>query len=211
MTDPRSHDDLIRGLGADLTPVRRLKPPGVATLAWLAAAAAIGAGLAAVYGTHDMMARLSSAPDLWMAALGSALTAVLAALAAFELSRPDRPSLWALLPLPGLLLWLGASGMGCLRTWAQGGNGDGMECLRFILMISLPLAIVMGLLLRRAFTFHPVLTAALAGLACAAASATLLNFCHPFDAAATDLAVHALAVGMVTAIAAFSGGRLLRR
>jgi hypothetical protein len=212
MADPRSHDALIHGLGDDLAPVRRLKPPVLSALLWLGAAALIGAGLVWGYGTHDMMVRLSSARDLWLAAIGSLATAVLAALAAFELGRPGRSRLWALLPLPGLALWLGASGWGCLRLWALGATGGaGMDCLKFIAGVSVPLAVVMVLLLRRAFPLYPALTAALAGLACAAASATLLNICHPFDASATDLAAHTLAVAAVTVVMAMSGGRLLRR
>jgi hypothetical protein len=53
------------------------------------------------------------------------------------------------------------------------------------------------------------LTAATAGLAAAAAAATLLNFCHPFDAASTDIVVHALAVGLVIAGNRALSGRLL--
>ena len=44
---------------------------------------------------------------------------------------------------------------------------------------------------------RPNLTAIIGGLACASAAATLLNFIHPYDAAATDLAVHAVAVTIV--------------
>src|ERR1700728_2253409 len=44
----------------------------------------------------------------------------------------------------------------------------------------------------------------------AAAAATLLNFFHPFDAAAADLAVHAAAVAFVVTAAWALGGRTLR-
>jgi hypothetical protein len=69
--------------------------------------------------------------------------------------------------------------------------------LIFIIGISIPLSALMIVMLRRAYSLQPALTAALAGLATAAAAATLLNFFHPFDAAATDLAVHACAVAVV--------------
>jgi hypothetical protein len=49
----------------------------------------------------------------------------------------------------------------------------------------------------------------IAGLASAAAAATLLNFFHPFDAAATDLAVHIFAVAIVIAANRTFSGRLL--
>jgi hypothetical protein len=53
------------------------------------------------------------------------------------------------------------------------------------------------------------LTAAIAGLAAAAAAATLLNFFHPYDAAATDLMVHVLAVALVIVANRAFSGRLL--
>jgi hypothetical protein len=211
MTDSRSHERLIHDLGAGLTPVRRVSTTWFA-LAWLAVAGVIAAGLSMTYDMHVMIVRLTSAPDMWLAAAGSALTAVLAAKAAFELGIPGRSRAWALLPLPAALLWIGASGMGCLRTWAHVGAGGGdLDCLKFIITFSVPQAVVMVLLLRRAFPLYPALTAAIAGLACAAGSATLLNLCHPLDAVATDLAVHAGAVVVVIGLMTLSGGKLLRR
>jgi hypothetical protein len=41
----------------------------------------------------------------------------------------------------------------------------------------------------------------------AAAAATLLNFFHPFDAAATDLLVHVFAVGLVVVVSRSVGAR----
>ena len=48
--------------------------------------------------------------------LGWIATTVSAAFAAFELSLPDRSRAWALLPLPAAALWVGASGLGCMRA-----------------------------------------------------------------------------------------------
>jgi hypothetical protein len=151
---------------------------------------------------------------MWLAALASMLTVVLAATAAFELSLPDRKATWALLPLPALLLWIGASGMGCLRTWSVAETSpmppDQVgHCLIFILGFSLPLSLLLIVMLRRGFSLRPKLTAVIGGLACASAAATLLNFVHPYDAAATDLAVHGLAVTIVILANILFGGRLL--
>jgi hypothetical protein len=66
-------------------------------------------------------------------------------------------------------------------------------------------------LLRRACPLRPMLTAVLVGLASAAASACLLEICHNFDASASDLLMHALAVAIVIAANALMGGRLLRK
>src|SRR5258707_11918794 len=112
-----SYDRLIQALGADLTPVRRLAPPGARTLIWLTIVGAIALALATVSDVGAMSRRLMAAPDMWLAAIGSLVTAVLAAVAAFQLSLPDRKPAWALLPLPAAVFWVAASGIGCLRSW----------------------------------------------------------------------------------------------
>lgn len=214
-SDPR-HQALIDTLGAGLTPVRRLPPPWLRTLGWLLAVAAIAALLLMHYGTAPMLRRWAGAPDLAWAAAGAVLTTACAAWAAFALSVPGRSRAWAWLPLPAALLWIGASGLGCLRTWLApdtsiAGVHQSADCLVFIISFSIPLSALMILLLRRACPLRPVRTAILVGLASAAASASLLEICHAYDAAATDLLTHALAVLIVIAANAAMGGRLLSR
>jgi hypothetical protein len=209
------HERIIRSLAADLKPVRPLRPPGLRALIWLAVVAAAAFVLAAVADRPAVAARLVAAPDMWLAAAGSALTMVLAAIAAFQLSLPDRNRLWALLPLPAALLWLGASGAGCLRTWLVADIhpavlGESRDCIAFILAVSVPLSALLLAMLRRAYPLHPGLAAAIAGLASAAAAATLLNFFHPYDASATDVAVHVIAVSLVIVANRAYGGRMLQ-
>jgi hypothetical protein len=72
------------------------------------------------------------------------------------------------------------------------------------------LSILLVLMLRRGYPLRPNLTAATGGLAAAAAAATLLNFFHPYDAAATDLVVHAGAVVLVVLAGRALSGRLFR-
>jgi hypothetical protein len=120
------------------------------------------------------------------------------------------------LPLPGLLLWIAGTGMGCLRSWVIPGlHAASLEeartCFSFIVALSIPLSIVMIVMIRRACPLRPNLTAATAGIAVAAASATLLNFFHPYDAGATDALVHCVAIGLVIAVNRSLGGRLLSR
>jgi hypothetical protein len=208
------NERLVQALGAELTPVRRLAPPSLRVLTWLAILGSVALALAMVSDLAAMMHRLMAAPDMWLAAMSSMLTTVLAAMAAFELSLPDRKTAWALLPLPTLLLWIGASGMGCLRTWSIA-ETDPMpadhpaHCLIYILGISLPLSLLLIVMLRRGFSLRPNLTAIIGGLACASAAATLLNLIHPYDAAATDLAVHALAIIIVIIANTIFGRRIL--
>ncbi|WP_428375650.1 NrsF family protein [Lichenicoccus sp.] len=214
MSDTHMADRLIDRLSLDLRPVRPLPGPGRRAALWLAAVCLIGLVLAGFSDLGRMWARLTATPDMAMAAAGAAASAALAAVAAFMSSLPDRSRLWSLLPLPTVALWVGASGLGCLRGYALPGTiveppGDGMSCLVFILGFSVPLSALLVLMLRRACPLNPSLTAGLTGLAAAAAAATLLNLFHPFDAAATDLAVHGVAVALVILLNRVLGGRLL--
>jgi hypothetical protein len=214
MAGTDSIDRLICALGDDLAPVRRLASPTLRAFGWLAIVAAIGLALAIFADVHAMARRLVAAPDMWIAGIGSLLTAVLAVLAAFQLSLPDRKTAWALLPLPTAAVWICASGIGCLRQWGlpdvhPAVLGETKSCLIFIVGLSVPLSIILIAMLRRAYSLRPNLAAAIGGLACAAAAATLLNFIHPYDAAATDLAVHAVAVGVIVAANRMIGGRIL--
>jgi len=197
-----AHEHLIRDLASELVPVGRLKSPIARTFGWLGGVAVVAVVLAIIADLPALEHRLSAAPDMWLAIAGSATTAILAALAAFQLSLPDANRAWAALPLPAALLWVVASGLGCLRAWLVPGThiadlSETRDCLIFIVGISIPLSALMIVMLRRAYSLQPALTAALAGLATAAAAATLLDFFHPFNAAATDLAVHACAVALV--------------
>lgn len=194
---------LIGRLGTELRPVRRLAGPVWRAAAWLGVVL-LGAALVAMrVDMEPVAARLAARPDMWLAAVGSVTTAVAGALAVMMLALPDRDARWALLPLPPALLWLGASGMGCARqdaiallhpaSMGQAAN----ECLPFILGASLLLALPLGVLLWRARPLRPGLVAWTGGLAVAAAAASLLWLCHPFDASLADLIVHAAAIGLV--------------
>ncbi len=210
-----SNDRLISVRSAGLRPVRPLPSPALRTLIWLMLVAAIAAPLAMFANVAAMWHRVTAVPDMWLAALGSITTMATAAFAAFELSLPDRSRAWVFLPLPATALWVGASGLGCLRAYVLPGThvaavGEARDCLLFIVGLSIPLSTALFVMLRRAYSLAPPLTAAMAGLASAAAAATLLNFFHPFDAAATDLAVHAVAVVIVVAAAQMAGSRALQ-
>jgi hypothetical protein len=76
--------------------------------------------------------------------------------------------------------------------------------------LSVPLSAALIGMLRRAYSLAPPLTATMAGLASAAAAATLLNFFHPFDTAVGDLGVHSVAVLIVVAAARAVGSRTLQ-
>jgi hypothetical protein len=214
MSERLPHQRLIEDLSRELKPVRRVRPTTLA-LIWLVLVALFADFLAVRADLHAMMVRLSAAPDMWLAALGSTLTAVLAVIAAFMTGMPGRSPRWALLPLPALALWIFESGMGCARSWRLPGMqdasmGDTGHCFGFIVLVSLPLSLLLIVLLRWTFPVRPNLTAALGGLAAAGAAATLLNFFHPYDATVSDLAVHAVAVALVVGLNRLCASRLFR-
>lgn len=213
MSEPDRHDRLVEDLVGDFKPVRRLHSPGRRAFGWCAAAVGLGLAVLPFVDTSALAARLSVL-DLRLSALGSVLTALAAALAAFQTSVPGRPVAWALLPLPPLLLWLGASGLGCLRSWLAPASDvpDAEEmrgCFVFLVGVSLPLSALLVLMLRQAYSLQPNLTAALGGLAAAAGAGSLLVLFHPHDTTATDLVVHIAATLLVIGLNSLLGGRLL--
>ncbi len=196
-------DRLIAELSTGLKPVRRIASPWVRAGLFLAVVGVAGAVLSMQADLQAVGARLMAAPDMWLAVVGSVATTALAAIAACMVSVPGRSWRWAWLPAPGVVLWLGASGMGCLRTaalgvWRPAIMADAMhECMPFILRGSVLLAVPMALLLWWARPLRPALVATMGGLAVAAGAASLLWLFHPYDASAEDLLVHTVAVLIV--------------
>jgi hypothetical protein len=208
--------DLIDSLAADARPVRPLKPPLARALAWLAAAALLG-GLA-VYLLADvprLLARHAGREALIAAEMAAMLaTGALAVIGAFFLSVPGRSRRWLLAPLPTFLVWLLLSGAGCYRELVRSGPsgleiGHSLDCLIFILAMSLLLGAPLLWRLSRARPVDPLPVAALGGLGVAALAAFLLQFFHPFAVTFLDLAVHFLAILLVVAATALINRRAL--
>lgn len=197
-------EKLIARLAAESEPVRRLRPPALRAALWLASVAAALAAAILLFANLGVFAARAADPKLALELTGTLLTGILAVIAACELSLPDRSPAWALLPLPTLALWILASGYSCWRHWLVHGPdgwtiGESANCFRFILGVSVPLAVSLVVLLRRAAPLAPVRVAAMGGLGVAALAAFALQFFHPFDVTFMDLAVHAVAVTIVVA------------
>ena len=116
------HDRLIEGLASDLRPVQPLPSPGRRAAIWLGFVILAALALSLIADLSAFAQRFMASPDMWLAMTGSALTALLAAIAAFRLSLPDSSRAWAWLPLPAALLWIIASGLGCLRECRASGH-----------------------------------------------------------------------------------------
>jgi hypothetical protein len=196
------NEQLIKSLTVDLRPVRPLRPPALRAALWLGGTALLSALVVSLtVGIHVIAIRIVVPRVAWQCA-GEALTAVSAVLAAFMRSVPGRSPRWALLPLPGCALWLGASGLGCLvNGWGLGHpSGESLHCFVFILGASVPLAAALFAALRRARPIDPLPVATLGTLGVAASAAFVLEFFHPFDVTVIDLALHLGAVGIVMAL-----------
>ncbi len=201
---PSATDRLIERLAWEAEPVRRLQPPLRRAAIWLAVVTAALAAAIFAFADLDVFARRAADEKMTLELVGTVLTGVLAIIAAFELSLPDRARSWALLPLPGLALWIASSGYSCWRHWLTYGPdgweiGESWNCFRFILGASLPLAASLIFLLRRARPLTPLPCALMGGLGVAAIAAFALQFFHPFDVTFMDLAVHLVAVAIVIA------------
>jgi hypothetical protein len=210
-------DKLIERIAAAAGPVRRLRPPVLRAALWLVAVAAVLSAAVLGFADLDIFASRVADPKLALELTGTLLTGILAVIAAFELGLPDRSPAWALLPLPTLALWISSSGYSCWRHLLVYGPdgwtiGESAHCFRFILGISIPLALTLVPLLRRAAPLAPVRVAAMGGLGIAALAAFALQFFHPFDVTFMDLSVHVVAVALViTALAIVERAGMARR
>jgi hypothetical protein len=213
---PEPMDQLIERLAADAGPVRRLRPPLVRALQWLLAVAAIATIAVIAFANVDLFMERARDPKLVFELTGTVLTGILAVIAAFQLSLPDRSPAWALLPVPPLVLWLASSGYNCYRHWITFGPdgwalGESADCFRFIVLTSIPIGASLLWLLRRAYPLNPTRVAIMGGLGAAALSAFVLQFFHPFDVTFMDLGVHLVAIAIVAASAALVEGVAQRR
>lgn len=213
MSDGSDISRLIGDLSADLKPVRRLPPPWLRALIWLGVVLVVGLLLVATRTLLPALGIIGNDPFMLPGAYASLATAILAAIAAFELSLPDRSDAWILLPLPPLAVWIVLNGLGCLATLAIPGTETSpfqfMVCFSLILGISIPLTAAMIFMLRRTRPLRPLRVGILGGLAASAAAATLLILIHPHDSAVLDLAAHCVAVAVIVGLNVLLGGRLL--
>jgi hypothetical protein len=188
-------DELIGRLATDLRPVQRLAPPLLRAARWIGFAIALVGACVVLFGPrHDLMDRLARPHEVaqLVFALG---TGVLAAIAAFQLSLPDRSARWALLPLPAAGAWVGTLGLGCMADVAREGPqalvlGTSWGCFRFIILMGVPLSLSLVWMLRHAGPIRPMPVAVLGGLAGAAIASVGLSLFHHLDAAVMVLAWH---------------------
>jgi hypothetical protein len=209
------HDHLIRALAADLRPVVPLSSPLVRTAFWFAASLVLALLLYALP-TRPHLGQVGgdASPTVFAGVAASVFLAFFAALAAFELSLPQRGSWWALLSLPFLAAFILIQGWGCLESlydasvWGASIE-ESSSCLVATILLSLPPSALILFMLRKTMPLRPHLVAVQAGLAGAGVGAFLLILVHPHDSALLDLAAHMLAIAIIIAANLVLGGWLL--
>ena len=209
-----STPDLIDALAANLAPVRRLRPPVTRAACWLLLAALLLALLAVSQGTRSDLPQRLREPTFILGMSGALLTGILAAVAAFMVSLPDRSRFYLLLPAPALVLWLSTIGYQCLTNWVSlevNGIrlGETARCFATLVLTSLPLSLAMLVMLRYAAPLRPMAVTLTGSLAVAAITAMALSLLHDLDATLMilmwNLGTAALFVGMGGAL----GGKML--
>ncbi len=211
----RSTAALIDRLAAQAAPVRRLSPPWLRALAFLALAAAVLGAWALIHGTRPDLAQRLADPMFRMCVGASLASGMAASLSALTLALPDRSRLWALLPLPCAALWLGSISYGSLMDWVvltPDGWQAGMAVTTFTTLIlgSVVLSAAMFWLLRFAGRLRPSLALAQAGLAVSALTACAISVLHKFDASVLVLAWNLGMTVLVVTLETWLGRRLLR-
>ena len=179
--------DLIDALVETATPVRRLRPPIVRAGLWLAFAAIVLGLIAIAHGVRPDFSDRVRQPLFVLSMMGALATGILAAVASFQISLPDRSRLWTVLPLPPLALWVATIGYGCLTDWVSMDPdglhmGEAIRCFATLLMTSVPLSIAMLVMLRYAALLRPLEVSVMSGLAVAAVTAFALSLFHELDA-----------------------------
>jgi len=205
--------DLIGALAANLAPVRRLRPPVTRALSWLLLAALLLAVLAVSQGIRPDLAQRLHGPSFILGVAGASLTGILAAVAAFMLSLPDRSRFYLLLPAPALVLWLSTIGYQCLTDWVSlepNGIrlGETARCFATLVLTSLPLSLAMVVMLRYAAPLRPMSVTLTGSLAVAAITATALSLFHDLDATVMILTWNLGTAALFVGLGAALGGKM---
>lgn len=180
-------EQLIDALAADIRPVHRLRPPWLRCTLWLGFAAVIVTMLGISHGVRPALAQRFHDPLFTIRIAAALATGVLAALSTFLVSLPDRSQRWALLPVPGVIVWFSTIGYGCLTNWitlgpAQVHLAEAASCFATLVLVGTPLSLALLLMIRRAGPLRPASATICGALAVAAVTAAALSLFHRLDA-----------------------------
>jgi hypothetical protein len=211
----RKTPDLIDALVECATPVRRLRPPLVRAGLWLGFASLILALLAIGHGVRGDLAERLHQPVFAVSIAAALATGILAAVAAFMVSLPDRSQGWLLLPAPALAVWVGTIGYGCLTDWVNIGPGgvhmgETLRCSATLVLTSVPLAIALAVMLRYGALLRPGAVTLAGALAVAAITSGALSLFHDLDATMMILIWNLGTAALITGLGSLFGRRMFR-
>ncbi|MBI1220411.1 MAG: DUF1109 family protein [Rhodobacteraceae bacterium] len=207
--------ELIATLASHPTPIRRYRPPVQRAVVWLSVSALLIGVIAIEHPLRpDLPTLLHQTP--YLLTLCSALaTGVLAAIAAFLLSVPDRSRLWGFLPLPPMGLWLSSVGYQCLTHWVAIGPkgitlGQTADCFATLTLVGLPLGLAASLMLHHAARLDVAKVSLLASLAVSGMTAVAMSLFHPIDASVLILTFNVGSTAVLLGLGLFLGTRFRR-
>jgi len=207
-------DKLIQRLADGSEPVRPLPRPWLRMATWLALAVAyIALVVYVVSPRDDLLAKLRDL-RFCIEEIAALATGIAAAVAAFASTIPGSNRRLLLLPVLPLMVWLGSLGQGCIEAWIRLGP-DGLSlqpdwyCVPAIVLVGAVPAIAMAVMLRRGAPLTPHKTVALGGLAAAGFGNFGLRLFHDQDASIMVLVWQVGTVLVLTALAAWTGPRIL--
>ena len=204
-------DQLIESLTRNLQPVQPLRKPALRAALWSAFATVVIAAIGATCGSRADLAHAIGEAHFLAPLIGSWLTGVTAAVAAFTISLPDRSRRWLFLPVVPVLLWGTGFAYSCLTN-----TGDLLgslellpesACLMTILATSAGLIAVLLPMLRRVKTLRPSLTAWLACLAVAGFADTAHLLVHTEQDSLIALTVNLVPALLIVMFGGLAGRR----
>lgn len=206
--------DLIASLSANATPVRRLRAPLVRACSWLSLAFLILVLLGVSHGLRPDFTKQLGNHTFVVGLVASLLTGVLATVAAFMLSLPDRSRLYALLPVPSLLAWMLTVSIGCLTDWVEVGPdgmkmGEAVSCFATLILTSLPLSLALLVMLRYTARLRPDSVIWMGSIAVGALTASALALFHNIDATVMILMWNLGAAALIVGLGRIFGHRML--
>jgi hypothetical protein len=207
--------DLIDALVECAIPVRRLRPPLVRAGLWLGFAGLILALLAIGHGLRGDLAERLHQPVFAVSIAAALATGILAAVAAFVVSLPDRSRWWLLLPVPALAVWVGTIGYGCLTDWVSIGPdgvrfGEAVRCFATLVLISVPLTIALAVMLRYAAPLRSGTVTLAGALAVAAITSSALSLFHDLDATMMILIWNLGTAALIIGLGSVFGHRMFK-
>jgi hypothetical protein len=207
-------DALIAQLSERLEAVQPLRKPWLRAALWSVFATLLIAVLVFLRGFRADIGESMREIGFMIPLAGAWLTGATAALAAFEISLPDRSRLWLLLPLPAVALWVVGFAAGCLADWIAIPAGapiaeDSMRCMTTILLATAGLLVVLLPMLRKARTLRPNVTAWMGILAVAGFADTAHLLIHPVEASLLVLVINLVPAAVIVLLGGLVGKRLV--